>query len=123
MSQSRAYKPVTVDAAKGIAEEFNKDIVIIACWDEEHKLLHTTTYGKDALHKCHAASGGEIVAKALGGDLLKSTEYEDFRKDFDAGKYRALQEKAMKARAMLEPLANQVIPNVMTIRAVIDLLL
>lgn len=80
------YKPVTVDAARQLAEHFEKSIVIISTWDEKHGLLHVTTYGVGARRKLNAATGGEIVEKALGGaeGLELQKVYEDFRRDFDA---------------------------------------
>lgn len=103
------YKPVPVDRAKGIALDFSKDIVIICVWDREHNLLHTTTYGVSPEDKVSAAKGGEIVAQALGMDLHKSTHYEDFRKDFDAAKARALHEAVKKHLPALQGMARQII--------------
>lgn len=90
------YKQVPVEAAKQIAVNYGRDIVIICCWSHEYKLLHTTTYGVAPADKVSAANGGEICAKALASDLTRKTEYEDFRKDLDAGKQRAMEEAIKK---------------------------
>lgn len=60
------YKEVPIEAAKQIAEQFDKNQVIIVCWDDVHKLTHVTTYGK-SLEECEqAAQGGNFVKRALG---------------------------------------------------------
>lgn len=60
------YKSVPITAAKKIAEEFDKDQVIVVCWDKEHGCTHVTTYGKTTEDCEQAAHGGNFVKKALG---------------------------------------------------------
>ena len=103
------YKQVPVEAAKQIATSYDRDIVIICCWSHEHKLLHTTTYGVAPADKVSAANGGEICAKALASDLTRKTDYEDFRKDSDAGKQRAMEEAIKKHLPAMKEMASQVI--------------
>lgn len=105
----KEYVPVPVTAAKHIAESFAKSIVIIAAWDPEHELLHTTTYGVAPADKVNAAHGGETVAKALSMDLARQHMYEDFREDFDAARARAMQEAIEKYLPDLKAMAAQVI--------------
>lgn len=78
-SEMLAYKPVPIEAARFIAEQFSKSIVVIIAWDDEHRLLHTATYGVNAEQKRFAARAGEIAAAALGADLDSWSEVEDFR--------------------------------------------
>lgn len=62
----KKYIDVPIDAAKRIADEFDKDQVIIVCWDKIHGKTHVTTYGK-TIEECEqAAKGGNLVKKALG---------------------------------------------------------
>jgi hypothetical protein len=61
-----SYKDVPITAAKKIAEEFDKDQVIVVCWDKEHGRTHVTTYGKTTEDCAQAAQGGNFVKKALG---------------------------------------------------------
>lgn len=75
----KPYLGIPVETARGIASEFDKQIVIICAWNHAHKQLHTTTYGAEPQDKISAANGGEICAKALGMDLSKSNVTEDFR--------------------------------------------
>lgn len=103
------YKDVPVEVAKQISSRYGKDIVIICCWDYRHGKLHTTTYGDSAANKVYAAKGGEIAAAALDMDLSQMTEYEDFRKDFDAGKQRAMEEAIRKHLPSLKKMAAQII--------------
>ena len=77
--ETRPYLPVPVEAAKTIGEGFKKSMVIVNAWDEEHQLLHTTTWGDDPAHKAMAADGGRIAAKALDADLLQVHAFEDYR--------------------------------------------
>jgi hypothetical protein len=61
-----AYKDIPIEVAKRIAEEFDKDQVIIVTWDKTYGKTHVTTYGK-TLEECHqAANGGNMVKRALG---------------------------------------------------------
>jgi hypothetical protein len=60
------YKGIPIEVAKKIAEEFDKDQVIIVTWDRAHGRTHVVTYGK-TLEECNqAASGGNLVKRALG---------------------------------------------------------
>jgi hypothetical protein len=58
-------KDIPIQAAQDIAEAYEKDQVIILCWDEKSKLLWTTTYGKSDTDKVQAAIGGNLVADFL----------------------------------------------------------
>lgn len=74
------YKPIPVKAAVDIAKGYDKSVVIIVAWDPIHGLLHTTTFGITDAEKQWAATGGEIINKALGGMPALGVTYEDFRK-------------------------------------------
>lgn len=73
------YIPVPVELAREIAEAYAKCIVIIAAWDEQFGQLHITTYGASPEQKAWAASGGDIVRKALGAGARNHTVYQDYR--------------------------------------------
>lgn len=60
------YKNVPIKAAKSIATEYNKNQVIVVCWDNEHKQTHVTTYGRTGEECDQAAQGGNRVKRALG---------------------------------------------------------
>lgn len=60
------YKEVPISAAQRIAEEFDKDQVIIVTWDAAHQTQHVTTYGKSRKASAQAAQGGNFVKEALG---------------------------------------------------------
>lgn len=72
------YRPIPVEAARHIAEQYEKSIVIVLAHDPVHGQLHTTTYGIDAQNKAWAAQGGEIAAKALGA-INPAVDFEDYR--------------------------------------------
>ncbi len=74
------YVFVPVAAARAIAEQYNKSIVIVYAWDAIYGLLHTTTYGTDEQNRAWAASAGEIGIKALGC-LPEHHMFEDYRLD------------------------------------------
>lgn len=59
------YKPVPVDAARRMADDSDKDIVVVIAWN--------------AMDKMGAAKLGDIVAGAAGCDLSQKTHFEDFR--------------------------------------------
>lgn len=90
------YRPVPVDVCRQIAGSFNKSVVIVLAWDQEHQKLHTTTYGVSPADKINAANGGETCAKALGMDCSKSVFNEDFR-TVDAAKNARIRELVSRA--------------------------
>jgi hypothetical protein len=101
------YKPIPVSEARAIADDYGKDIVVILCWDAEHGLTHTTTYGVTAFDKENAAAAGEICAKALGADLGKKQFHEDFHGDYSPARLKALEEACPLLRdACVETLNN-----------------
>lgn len=60
------YKEIPISAAKRIAEQFEKNQVIIVTWDAAHEMVHVTTYGKTKQDSIIAADGGNFIKKALG---------------------------------------------------------
>src|SRR6187455_2614226 len=105
------YKPVPVEAAKAIAETYDKSMVVICCWDEKANKLHTTTYGVSPKDKHMAAIGGEMAARVLGGDLSKKEDFQDYRKSYDAEKYATLKEAVEKVLPGLKERAERYVPN------------
>jgi hypothetical protein len=77
------YREVPVMIAKEIAEIYGKNQVVILCYDAEHELTHTTTYGVTAFDKENAAAVGQKVTQAIGCDLGKKHVFEDFHQDYD----------------------------------------
>lgn len=75
----KPYLSITVEKAREISREFEKQIVVICAWNHEHQKLHTVTYGVEPVDKLSAAKAGDICAKALGMDLGKREIIEDFR--------------------------------------------
>lgn len=61
-----AYIDVPINAAEYIAKKFNKNQVVIVCWDQDHGRSHVTTFGKTKRDCKQAAIGGNKVKKALG---------------------------------------------------------
>ena len=59
------YISVPIAAAKNVAKQYDKDQVIIIAWDEEHNMVHFTTYGKTKEDCAQAAKAGEFFKKAL----------------------------------------------------------
>ena len=58
-----SYIPVPVPAAKQIAEEYDKDQVLIICADTAHDKLHFTSYGVTATDKLEAGRAIMLVKK------------------------------------------------------------
>jgi hypothetical protein len=83
MNANEEYKPVPVQVARTIAEDFKKSQVVILCYDRVHELTHTTTYGVLPFDKENAAAAGAICAKAVGSDLAKKQVFEDFHDDMN----------------------------------------
>jgi hypothetical protein len=90
------YIPIPVEEAKVIAEDFKKSMVIILAYDPVHQVTHTTTYGVSPFDKENAAAAGCIITKAIGADLSKKQDFEDFPTDYDAANYKAALEVMQK---------------------------
>lgn len=57
---------VPISTARRIAEEFEKEQVIIVTYDGAHGMVHVTTYGTTPGASASAAEGGNFVKAALG---------------------------------------------------------
>jgi hypothetical protein len=78
------YVPVPVEAARRVAREFSKSVVVIFAWDEAHDRAHTATYGVTPRQKTFAAELGQKFAAAAGCEPLPSETHEDFRNRTEA---------------------------------------
>lgn len=73
------YKPIEVRVARGLADTFKKDLIVIASYDREHERTNITTYGRTAADKALAAEVGDVLAADL--QLAQTRTYEDFRRN------------------------------------------
>jgi hypothetical protein len=96
------YVPVPVEAAKAIATRFEKDAVVILCWDNKHQKTHTTTYGTNPLLKVNAARIGEDCCRLMGCNMDKMEPSEDFRREYDAALIAQLKEVCQAAMDALK---------------------
>ena len=94
------YQPVPVAIAEEISFRYAKDVVVIVCYDTEHNMFHTTTYGNSAEDKLHAADLGEVLCEAAGGVLREKVVYEDFR--LNAGRLKEENDRLRRRIAELE---------------------
>jgi hypothetical protein len=60
------YKPIPIAAAKRIAQQYDKNQVVIIAQDEAHQKQHVTTYGKSLEDSREAAKAGNYFKKILG---------------------------------------------------------
>lgn len=82
MSIEADYQPIPVHEAQRLAESYAKSMVVILAHDPVHEMMHTTTYGADAVEKEIAAEAGKICTAALGGDLNRLHSFEDFHDQY-----------------------------------------
>lgn len=73
------YQEVPVGAAQHIAHAYGKDIVIVLAYDWERNMLHTTTYGRQPLHKDEAAEWGRKLSNFLYQVPSAAHVYADYR--------------------------------------------
>jgi hypothetical protein len=85
------YIEVPIGAAKRIAEEFRKDVVVILSWQQSSNMGHVTTYGAEAHHKELAAALGDRIGRDFLNPDEKNT-FADFRAT-DAAQWQAEREK------------------------------
>lgn len=102
---SGEYIPVPVDAAKRIAVDFQKDVVVIIAVDAAHNETHCTTYAPHPANKTFAADLGEKLMAGTGHELAAGRFFEDFRDPEkipswpDRGAWLAAQLRALAAIA------------------------
>lgn len=77
----RPYKEVPVSAAVRLANEFDKDVVVIVSVDRDYALNHFTSYGRNAADKSDAATLADHIAKSLNVDPATIIGFSDFRDD------------------------------------------
>ena len=86
------YVPVPVEAAKQIAVQFQKQMVVIIATDNVHQQTNYTSYGVSPEEKVEAAVTAEFLSKQMGNVPEANKFSEDFRRDMDAAKYKAAME-------------------------------
>jgi hypothetical protein len=79
------YIPVPVEAAKQVARQFEKSVVVIAAWDRAFNKFHTASYGESADDKIVAANLADLIPLAAGCDPQSLVTHEDFRHRTEAG--------------------------------------
>jgi hypothetical protein len=87
------YKPIAVEAAKRIAQQFDKQVVVIFATDRPHERVHVTSYGVSAEDKCEAAQIADLIGQRFG-DYARREEFEDFR-HVPAAQAKAREEQLM----------------------------
>jgi hypothetical protein len=90
---------VPVSVAQQIAQDFSKSIVVITAMDDRY--VTTATFGRTPGDKIIAAKIGEHFGIITGKGPGVFTE--DFRKDFDAAKYKAALDALRSIVEMLDP--------------------
>lgn len=71
-------RPIPVNAARKICEEFDQEIVVIVAWHQASNMLNVVTYAQQPRHKQSAATLGDLCAKAAGC-VGKQEFFEDYR--------------------------------------------
>lgn len=61
------YKGIPITAAKRLAKEYDKNMVIIVAWDARFNCTHVTTYGKSYNECVDAAKNGNAIKRNLLG--------------------------------------------------------
>ena len=77
MAPPNDYQPVPTSAARQIAEDFEKQVVVIVCLDAIHRKTHLTTWGSSPTAKDVAAKWGDLISECLS--LSGKEMLEDFR--------------------------------------------
>lgn len=87
------YVQVPVEAARMIANRYDKQVVVIVAEDTVHNKIHTTTYGALPEDKIRAAELGPSLAEAAGALLAESVCSEDFRTVDAAERAKEIEDK------------------------------
>ena len=95
-------KPIPVDAARQIADQYQKDIVLLVAWDQASSKTHVVTWGREPPQKTSAAAAGDMIRQMLRLEGAAEV-YEDFRREGEAAStvdalYRTKHREAINAR-------------------------
>jgi hypothetical protein len=77
------YQQVPVAVAEEVSFRYAKDVVVIVCFDTEHNMFHTTTYGNSAEDKLHAWLGSSarnalhLRREGTGGEGVMSDHCQE----------------------------------------------
>ena len=99
------YKPIPVDAARQIADDYGKDIMLFVGWDSVTNTTNIVTWGREPGHKTAAAAGGDTIRKAL--KLEDAQAHEDFRREGEAA--QVVDELRRRLAAIREQLGKIVV--------------
>ena len=106
-AKERSYKPIPVDAARQLADDYEKDIVLFVGWDEASNTTNVVTWGRDPVQKQSAAIAGDTIREALKLGETSAQVHEDFRREGEAA--RVVDELRRRLAAIRELLATIVI--------------
>lgn len=68
-------KRIPIKAAKEFANQYDKDQVIILCWDKETNSTWVTTYGKSKADCEQAAEGGNEIKNFSAQIVVQNINY------------------------------------------------
>ena len=94
------FQPIPVAAAKMLAAEYRKSIVVVVTYDPDHGQTTFTSYGRTSLEKEIASRAADAFAASLGIEKARAETYEDFHADPDALNPAALREAAELLRGL-----------------------
>ena len=103
----QSYKSIPVDAARQVADDYEKDIMLLVGWDWATNSTNVVTWGRDPVQKQAAAVAGETIRQALKLDEASAATHEDFRREGEAA--RVVDELRRRLAAIRELLATIVI--------------
>lgn len=101
-----AYEPISVDVARGLADEYRKDMLLVVSWDAESNLTNVVTWGRKPQQKALAAKAGRRIEELLGlGDPVEV--HQDYRREGEAA--QSVDELRRRLAAIRDALAKIVI--------------
>ena len=80
-TMSDTGKPIPSEVLKNIAEEFDKDIVVMVAWDLKSGQLHGVSYAKKEEHKAGAHNMSKAYVSMAGGDINEAVHFETLSDD------------------------------------------
>lgn len=76
-------KPIPVDAVRQIADQWQKDIVLVVAWNEASSTTTVVTWGREPPQKVSAATAGDMIRRMLRLEG-RAEVHEDFRREGEA---------------------------------------
>ena len=97
---------IPVDVARTIADQYEKDMVVLLAYDHATETTDSVTWGRSISDKENVVCVGEKCLQAIGVDLNTGTTHQDYRFISEGERAQLVDELVAACRRADEVIAN-----------------